>query len=93
MLKNEVMAEEERHEKEKSGLEEELRRVFEIILPELKLKVEAAKDENESLNGQIAFIQMERRQKIAKLEKVHSLAIKKLKTELAEKEKQVEKQH
>lgn len=93
MLKNEVMAEEERHEKEKSGLEEELRRVFEIILPELKLKVEAAKDENESLNGQIAFIQMERRQKIAKMEKVHSLAIKKLKTELAEKEKQVEKQH
>ena len=56
MLKNEVMAEEERHEKEKSGLEEELRRVFEVILPELKLKVEAAKDENESLNGQIAFI-------------------------------------
>lgn len=93
MLKNEVMAEEERHEKEKSGLEEELRRVFEIILPELKLKVEAAKDENESLNGQVAFIQMERRQKIAKMEKVHSLAIKKLKTELAEKEKQVEKQH
>ena len=50
--------------------------MLEVILPELKLKVEVAKDENDSLNGKIAFMQMERRQKLAKMEKVHLLAIK-----------------
>ena len=66
--------------------EDELNRVLQVLLPELKCKLQSVKDENDSLTAQMSFLQLERGSKIVKMQKEHLIAIKKLRTEVAEKE-------
>lgn len=73
-------------EEEKFLLEEELKRVLEVLIPEMKCKLELAKDENDSFNAKISFMTLERGMKVRKMQKEHLIAVQKLKKELAEKE-------
>ena len=76
-LKVEVQAlesEEMRHQEQlrlseeaKAMLEVELKRVIEVIIPEMKVKLEQEKEENDSLNAKISFLQLERGAKVVKM--------------------------
>ena len=37
-------------------LEDELKMVLEVLIPEMKCKIESASDENDSLNAKISFL-------------------------------------
>ena len=43
-------------QKDKEILENELKRVLEVIIPELKCKLESAKEEIDSYNAKISFL-------------------------------------